>query len=267
MDIEDMDQQLESREALQRAPHAAESIDRGVDAFTAHLTAYLDTLDLPSEGVLVSTDERRKVMLNLPSVVGLLHGEERRGAVYISKFVAACGVGLFDAALNFLWDETVANLRVKVARFDLQYFYDSTIGETARRRSLSTEEDLTKLDDWELIKGCRDTGVLSEIGYRHLDYIRGMHNWASAAHPNQNELSGLQVISWLETCVKEVLVKRPEGPVLEVRRLLSNVRTTTLAAEDVPPIAANIAQLPSDLAASLLRALFGMFADPVRGDN
>jgi len=32
-----------------------------------------------------------------------------------------------------------------------------------------------------------------------------MRNWASAAHPNQNQITGLQLIGWFETCTKEVI--------------------------------------------------------------
>lgn len=39
-----------------------------------------------------------------------------------------------------------------------------------------------KLDDWELVKGCKDTGIITQIGFKHLDYIRDMRNHASAAH-------------------------------------------------------------------------------------
>ena len=46
----------------------------------------------------------------------------KRLKLYISKFIAACGAGLFDAAINFLWNETVVNLRNKVIRFDMDYF-------------------------------------------------------------------------------------------------------------------------------------------------
>ena len=28
------------------------------------------------------------------------------------------------------------------------------------------------MDDWELISGCLKTGIITDIGYRHLDYIR-----------------------------------------------------------------------------------------------
>jgi hypothetical protein len=127
---------------------------------------------------------------------------------------------------------------------------------------LSTAEDLSKLEDWELIRGCHLTGVLSDIGFRHLDYIRNMRNWASAAHPNQNELTGLQLISWLETCIREVIGREPAGPVIEVRRLLNNIRTAILTANDIAPISTNIDLLPRDLATSVLRTIFGMYTDP-----
>jgi hypothetical protein len=182
--------------------------------------------------------------------------------MYISKFVAACAGGLFDAALNYLWDETVVNLRAKVVRFDLAYFYASAVESEEQRKSFKTDDDLVKLDDWALIRGCRQIGILSEIGFKHLDYIRDMRNWASAAHPNHTELTGLQLSAWLETCIREVLIKEPEGPGVEVRTLLHNLRNEILTADDVPAIEAAIQRLPDEIARSLLRTIFGMFVDP-----
>lgn len=237
-------------------------VQKNVDAYSAGLKKALTYLGLPTEGVLVEVDEREKVFRNLEDVVEFLTQDQRDEAMYISKFVAACGAGLFDAALNFLWDETIVNLRKKVAIFDLQYFFDSIITDPDRRADYKSEEDLKKLDDWVLIRGCRSTGILSDIGFQHLDYIRNMRNWASAAHPNQHELSGLQVIGWLETCVRYVLAKEPEGQVLVVQRLLYNLRSQRLSASDLSSIKPNIEVLPSDLVVSLLRSVFGMFTDP-----
>ena len=156
----------------------------------------------------------------MPTILESLTEEQRSVAVYVSKFVAACAVGLFDAALNYLWNETIRNLREKVARFDLTYFFDSVVSDSDRRSKLKNEADLEKIDDWELIRGCYTTGIITENGFRHLDYVRDMRNHASAAHPNQNEITGLQIASWLETCIVEVLAKEPAGPVIEIRKLL-----------------------------------------------
>ncbi len=245
--------------ALQTA--GGTSIEATVDHLTAGLTRYLADLGLPTDAVLVAPTERMRVLSNVPSVAADLSAAQRARAYYMSKFIAACGVGLFDAALNFLWNETISNLREKVARFDLVYFLDSVVTDSKRRSAFRSADDLNKLEDWELIRGCLDTGIISEIGYKHLDYIRDMRNHASAAHPNQNQLTGLQVVSWLETCIKEVLSKEPEGGVIEVRKLLHSLRTESLVAGDAGPIADSLARLPDDLTRSLLRAIFGMFTD------
>jgi len=99
----------------------------GVDQFTAGLTRYLAELGLPKDQVLVPVAERQRVINNLPDVITLIDDARKSTSIYLSKFIAACGAGLFDAALNFIWDETVVNLRRKVARFDLEYLYDSVI--------------------------------------------------------------------------------------------------------------------------------------------
>ncbi|KAA1180719.1 hypothetical protein [Paenibacillus sp. B2(2019)] len=230
-----------------------------VDNFSQGLTLYLNHLGLPSANVLVNPLERFKVINNLPDIVLQLNPNLRRDSMYISKFIAACSAGLFDAALNMLWNETVINLRGKVKRFDMDYFLDSVITDSRRRALFKNEDDLNKLEEWELVKGCKDTGIISDIGYKHLDYIRDMRNHASAAHPNHNDVTGLQLVSWLETCINEVLAKEPEGPVVQIKQLLHNLRSKVLTKGDVLPITSSIQQLPESLINSTLRAVFGMY--------
>ncbi len=243
----------------------SKQITNDVYAFSNGLKNYLDYLNLPTEHVLVEIKERGKVIVNIPSVVENLTPSQKASAFYISKFIASSAVGLFDAALNYLWNETIVNLRQKVIRFDLDYFYDSTIGDSDRRSKFKNEDDIKNLDDWELINGCLKTGIITQIGYKHLDYIRDMRNFASAAHPNHTILTGLQVVSWLETCINEVLVKEPSGPVLEIKKLLHSIRDETLTATDAKPIIAHIHKLPQGLAHSLLRTIFGMYTDEKLG--
>lgn len=242
-----------------------DNVNIGVDQFTNALTVYLKDLGLPTDRVLVSVTERSRVINNLPEVIATIESKKRQESLYLSKFIAACGAGLFDAALNFIWDETVVNLRDKVARFDLEYFYDSVITDTTRRLKIKDESDLVKIEEWELIRGCHLTGILSDIGYKHLDYIRDMRNWASAAHPNQNELTGFQLIAWLETCIKEVIAKDPEAPAIEVKRFLHSIRNTVLDNGDAQHIKAGIEHLPQDIIKSLLRTLFGMYTNVKTG--
>lgn len=242
--------------AIVKAPTAA------IDRFSSDFQDYLVTLGLPSTNVLAAADERSKIIRNLPELVATLSDDHRECAMYMSKFVAACGAGLFDAALNFLWDEVVVCLRMRVTQFDLGYFLDTAVPDPQQRKQFKTEEDLRLLSDAALIQGALKCGMLSELAYKHLDYIRDMRNWASAAHPNHAQLTGFQLIAWCETCVKEVLVKEPDGSVLEVGRLLENLRNHKLTANDIPAVSASLRRLPSDLVTPLLRSIVGLYCDP-----
>jgi hypothetical protein len=242
-------------------------INTNVMNFSSGLRSYLLRLDLPIDNIVVEVSERQIITWNLPDITKKINNNQRREAYYLSKFITSCCAGLFDAALNYLWNETIENLRLKVVRFDLEYFYDSTLGNAKKRADFKTEEDLSKLDDWEFIRGCGETGIITDIGYKHLNYIRDMRNYSSAAHPNKNPITGFQLLGWLDTCIKEVLAKEPEGPVVTIKLLLQNIRKETLSKNDIPPISKNLRLLPIDLINSLLRTFFGMYNDESLNQN
>lgn len=238
-----------------------EQLATHVEGYTEGLVAYLKAVGLPAVDVVVKTNERRLVVGLLPEVIANLTPVQRSAAQYLSKFVAACVAGLFDAALNYLWDETVRCLRVKVLQFDLDYFFDTAIKDPTERQKFSDEADLAQIPDYKLIEGCRDIGIISALAKRHMDYIRDMRNHASAAHPNQNEIHGIQLSGWLQTCLEEVIVREPEAPAIEAKRLLRNIREATLDAAAAAPVCTAVTALPASLAATLLRSVFGMYTD------
>jgi hypothetical protein len=230
--------------------------------FEENLLGFIGSQDLPIESILVGVRERFTVFNNVPSVLGLVPLEQRRTSTYISKFLAAAAAGLFDAALNYLWDETISELRGRVAQYDIAYFFDTAVASPDRRKRLKGVEDLDKIDDSELINGCLQIGLLSEIGFRHLDYIRYMRNWASAAHPNQNEITGLQLVSWLETCVREVINLPLSNIVVEIKRLLGSIKATSLTPADASEIAAFFGRLTIEQANNLVLGFFGIYTAP-----
>lgn len=234
----------------------------GVSITNTNLKKYLELLSLPSDNILVGESERLTVINNLPSIVERVKPEKLKDSIYISKFIAACGAGLFDAALNFLWNEIILNLRYKVNNFGLDYFLDSIIKDPKKRSKFISDEDLKKLEDWELIEGCKNIGIITDIGYKHLDYIRDMRNFASAAHPNQNEIGGLQLSAWLQTCIKEVLSKEPSEGNIYIRQFLSNIKNNEITEEDASQIKARLKQLPKEYISALLKSVFGMYTDP-----
>jgi hypothetical protein len=228
--------------------------------FEKSLLSFIDGQGLPTETVLVDVGQRQVVIRNIDAVLDRIDDERLGKSVYISKFIAATASGLFDAALNYLWDETIYELRKRVAQYDLAYFYDVAVGSsTEKRKRLSTEEDLQKVDDSDLIKGANEIGLISDLGFRHLDFVRYMRNWASAAHPNQNQITGLQLISMLETCVVEVIKLPLSNVVVEIKRLLGNIKNNKITQDEASQIAVFFAGLTQEKANTLASGLYGIY--------
>ena len=101
----------------------------------------LQKIGLPTENVLSSLDERNAAIVNLPHVIKKMDKELIKESYYLSKFFVAISTGLFDAALNYLWDETIKQLRIRIINGDIKYFYDVVISDD-KRRQFTMPEDL-----------------------------------------------------------------------------------------------------------------------------
>lgn len=245
----------ESVEITEKETH----LNTTVGEYQENLSEFLKFLKLPNN-ILVDFKERKKVINNIPEIVENIDESVRQNSYYISKFIAASGAGLFDAALNYIWDETITSLRQKIELFDLEYF-KSTLDEDNKKK-INNIEDLAKIDDNDVVIGCREIGILSPIGFKHIDYIRTMRNWVSAAHPNQVELTGLNICDWLDICIREVIGKEPSHFAIQTKQLLSNIRNNVYSKDDVLPIQQALQTTPQEFIIALHNALFGMFCDP-----
>jgi hypothetical protein len=248
---------LNAMNELERRPDVTADLQR----FEELLLTQLADAGLPTEDVLVNVAERGRMLGNVEGALAGLVNEDRARSYYVSKMIAAVAGGLFDAALNYLWDETVAELRRRVSGYDLGYFFDLAVSSPDRRKQLSTVEDLVRVDDVDLLRTCREIGLISAVGHAHLDHIRYMRNYASAAHPNQVELTGLQLAQWLETCIREAITLPLDTVTAETGKLLRNIKSHRLTPSDVEEIAAFFDELPDDRADALAAGLFGLYTD------
>ncbi|WP_146758876.1 hypothetical protein [Micromonospora noduli] len=231
-----------------------------LQGFEERLLERIGDLGLPTNDILVPVRQRTNVLSGVEAALEPLDGEQRRDSVYLSKFLAAVAAGLFDAALNYLWDETIGEMRRRVAAYDLAYFFDLAVGPTSdRRKKLSSADDLSKVEDQELVLAANRMGLLSDTGLQQLDLVRYMRNHASAAHPNQVQLRALQLLSYLEVCIAEVMTLQPDDLVVEIKKLLANIKTTKLEAEDAIVIAATFDKLQDEQADNLGNGLFGIY--------
>lgn len=237
------------------------AIDGHVQEFEARLLHFLRQHGLPTDGLFVPVDERLRVLRNAYQVIAPLDDRARLDAAYIAKFLAAVTNGLFDAALNYLWDETVSQLRRRIVMYDLAYFYDNAIASPTERQRFKSEDDLPGLGDQDLLRGALTIGLLDDLGFSELDLIRHHRNWASAAHPNQHDLRGFQLLDWLEVCIIRVIARPLPTGAVTIQRLLGNVRRNALTPRDARVAAGAFADLTQEQVNRLSFGLFGIFTD------
>jgi hypothetical protein len=193
-------------------------------ADTQVFVSYLENLGLPIDNVIATTDERSIIAENLPQFITSLPTEERKEARYLSKFIGATAIGLFDAALNYVWNEVVLNLRKKAAVYGVDLFFDAAVGGNLRA-SFKSEEDLAGLKDSVLLDTCRKLELLSDVVYKKIVHILTMRNEVAASHPNVEAIGGYELLGWLQTCVKDVLQDAPSDSAIRIKALVENLRS------------------------------------------
>jgi hypothetical protein len=122
--------------------------------FEQKMMSVYQAVGLPINDVLVPVQERRKVFKNFMDVLEYVPEPQLESAHFITKFMTAASVGLFDSALNHLWVETIKQLKIRIQQYDIDYFFDVAI-PSERRDEFTTLEDLDKVQDTELLEGAR----------------------------------------------------------------------------------------------------------------
>lgn len=230
-----------------------------LEAFEGLMFQVLEAWGLPTDNIIVAAKQRDVLLRNTSDAIEDLTDAERAEAPYISKMIIAGSVGLFDAALNYLWNETVNRLRGHVAAFDVDYFFELAEPDPGRRKNLRTRDDLSQISDYQLLEAANKIKLIGDIAFKQLTHINYMRNHASAAHPNVEELTGLKLADWLETCIKEVFQLEPRTVVAEIGKLLHNVKAKRLPEDELRKAARFFGGLPQDQADNLAAGLFGIY--------
>ena len=236
-------------------------LETSIGGIDVSMVGYLQNLGLPTENILYPISERSKVINSLSSAIEALPIDERAKADYITKFTVAVAVGLFDGAVNYLWNETILALRNLVVSFDLQYFFSIVERNNSRLKRLNDKDDLTLVSDHELLDTCRLIGLMSDVDFKRLELINYMRNHASAAHPNEIVVSGLELLAWLDTCIRHAIKAAPDHSVISIKKLLDNIRAVNIPSADATSIGNEVSRHSQEQIDGLLATVFGMFTD------
>lgn len=229
---------------------------------------YLEAFGLPLDNVIAPFEERQRIMQALPDFLNQLPQEMKCDARYLSKFIAGSAVGLFDAALNFVWNEVVLNLRKKVIAYGLDYFYDSAIGGTFRDQ-YKDENDLPLVKDQVLLDTCRKLELVSDILHRKLCHILDMRNQIGSSHPNEYAINAYELLGWLQCCIQDVFMDKISDAALTVKSIIDNSKriATALDVEYLNQFTNSVKDLSPTMVSNLLTSLFGIFVSPDNKDK
>lgn len=228
---------------------------------TTKFEAYLAHLGLPTENIIAPLSERQNIEKNLPTFIESLPDEIKRDARYLSKFVAGAAIGLFDASLNYVWNEVVLNLREKVVVYGLDMFFDAAVGG-GRRELYSTEEDLSGIKDNTLINTCRKLELISDIVYTKLNHILTMRNDIGASHPNVHSINAFELLGWLQTCVQDILNDKPSASAIQIKSFIENLKKSVNVLDDATILSMErpLNDLSLQNTDNLLNSVFGIYA-------
>lgn len=174
--------------------------DVHLPAIAANTLPVLDeltkALGIPRE-ILASPNEIETAWTNLPGVLKKIPPALRTEGM--ARMCVAVASGLFDSAINYIWNCSIIELREKVKRFGLNVVEQIT-GKTA-----FDEQALLDLKDSELLNLCLKLNLITEDGYFFLDQCRDIRNNFSAAHPVVGKIDDHEFIAFTNRCAKYAL--------------------------------------------------------------
>jgi hypothetical protein len=241
---------------LQRLSNQTPAIERQVQS----ITMFLDSVGLPSEGIIAPLDQREIMGKNLPSLLESLPDEVKKDARYLSKFVVGAGFGLFDYSLNSIWNEVVLALHKIVIAYGLDIFFDKAVGAPIRGQ-YKDEEDLAMIKDKVLLDTCKKLELISETSYKKLAHILDMRNDIGISHPTDVTINAYELLGWVQTCIHEVLMGQPSQDAIQVKAFIGNLKEydQVVDANWVDQATPKLQSLPTRHCDSIIRTFFALY--------
>lgn len=177
----------------------------------AELTA---ALGIPRE-VLASQEEIEYAWRDLPRELREIPGDLR--GELIARMCVAVSTGLFDGAMNYVWNAAILQLRQKIRNFGLAV--------VARiQQSDFEEKHLLELQDSRLLDLCLKLNIIDEDGFFFLDQCREVRNNFSAAHPTMGTVNDREFTTFLNRCVRYALADSSSPKGVDIGAFISAVK-------------------------------------------
>ena len=156
------------------------------------INALTSALGIP-RSVLASDDEIEYAWRDLPRELQEIPAELR--GELIARMCVAVSTGLFDGAMNYIWNAAILQLRTKIRNFGLPIVAQILQNDFE-------EKNLLELQDSRLLELCLKLNLVNEDGFFFLDQCRNVRNNFSAAHPTIGAVNDREFTTFLNRCVR-----------------------------------------------------------------
>ena len=219
---------------------------------TSHISSLTDSLGIPRT-LLASDEEIFYAWRDLPREIGVIPPNLRDGL--IARMCVAVSTGLFDSAVNYVWNASILNLRQRVRDFGLP-----VVSQMLHRKC--EEDGLIQRTDNDLITLCLQLNLISEDGYFFLDQCRDIRNNFSAAHPTMGPINDREFITFVNRCVRYALSDETTPIGVDVVGFIQAVQTTRLTDDILEAWVSRLVATHDAQRQLLFTTLHGIYCDP-----
>lgn len=172
----------------------------------------------------------------------------------LARMCVATSVGLFDGAINYVWNASVNNLRKKVKDFGY-----NVVGQILQKKF--EENDLYDMKDSELLELCLQINLISEDGFYFLSQCRDIRNNYSAAHPNSNMLDDRELIIYINRCAKYALSTSINVKGVDISNFLNTIKAGRFSNEQLDAWETRLKQTHQAQRDFIFSILHGLYCD------
>ncbi len=174
----------------------------------------VSTLGVP-RNVLASAEEIEYAWRDLPRELREIP-ENLRGEL-IARMCVAVSTGLFDGAMNYIWNAAILHLRDKIRIFGLP-----VVAQILQKDF--EEKHLLEQQDSRLLELCLKLNIVDEDGFFFLDQCRDVRNNFSAAHPTLGKVNDREFTTFLNRCVRYALADSSSPKGVDIGAFISTIK-------------------------------------------
>ncbi|MEN6593944.1 MAG: hypothetical protein ABFC31_03210 [Clostridiaceae bacterium] len=238
-------------------PSKKHNLPEIMDSTLPSIGNILNSFGLPRE-VIASNAEIESAWRELPREISRIPFELRDGL--IARMCVATSVGLFDGAINYMWNAVILNLKARVRSFGLGY-----VAQLLNKKF--EDDDLNDLMDSELLDLCHKLDLLSEDGFFFLDQCRDIRNNFSSAHPSIAQIDDRELINFISRCCKHGISADYTLQGIQIADFIDTVKSSRLSEDAIEAWTEKLQNTFPAQRSLLMPMLHGIYCDPASKEH